>query len=281
MALEYVVYADESVAAGKYFSNFYGGCLVESPHLRDVERVLNEKKAALHLFSEIKWQKVTAQYLAKYVELIDVFFDLLADGRVKMRVMFTQNRNVPTTLTAEQREHSYFLLYYQFLKHAFGLAHAEHEAPTVRVRLYLDELPDTREKRARFRAYLSALTSFPQFRAAGIIVDEQQIAEVRSHDHVLLQRVDVVLGAMQFRLNDRHREFPPGSKRRGARTIAKEKLYKAILRRVRQLHPDFNPGISTGSAAGASSRWLDPYRHWLFVPAEHEVDRSLSKPKSR
>lgn len=279
MALEYILYADESVSEGEYFSNFYGGSLVESKDLREVERELNEKKQALNLHREVKWQKVSATYLSKYEELIETFFELVSKGRVKVRVMFTQNRNVPTRLTPEQRENAYFLLYYQFVKHAFGLAQADHGLPLVRARVYLDELPDTFEKRARFRAYLAALTKSPEFRAARIVIDPEQIAEVDSHDHVLLQCTDIVLGAMQFRLNNMHERKPPGATRRGSRTIAKEKLYKAILGHIRGLHPNFNIGITTGTRGDRSNRWRDPYRHWLFVPSEHEIDESKVKPK--
>ena len=279
MALEYILYADESVCEGQYFSNFYGGCLVESRSLREVERVLNAQKQALNLHGEVKWQKVTETYLAKYVDLMSAFFALVATGKVKVRVMFTQNRNVPTRLTTEQRENAYFLLYYQFVKHAFGLAHAIHDQPYLRTRIYLDELPDTFEKRARFRAFLGALTKSPEFRAARVVVDPEQIAEVDSHDHVLLQCTDIVLGAMQFRLNNMHERKPAGSSHRGSRTIAKEKLYKTILGHVRELHPNFNIGITTGIRSDRANRWRDAYRHWLFVPSEHEVDESKVKPR--
>lgn len=279
MALEYILYADESVADGEFFSNFYGGCIVDSTNRSEVERVLNEKKKALNLHGEVKWQKVTETYLTKYEELIETFFGLVRGGRIKVRVMFTQNRHVPTTLTAEQRENSYFLLYYQFVKHAFGLEHVEHEQARIRTRIYLDELPDTLEKRARFRSHLAALTKSPKFRAARIVIDEQQIAEVVSHDHVLLQCTDIVLGAMQFRLNDMHKKKPPGARQRGSRTIAKEKLYTAILRHICTMHPNFNIGITTGIRGDRANRWRDPYRHWLFVPSEHEVDESKSKPQ--
>jgi hypothetical protein len=279
MALEYVIYADESVTDGEYFSNFYGGCLIHSRDLRDVVRVLNERKQELNLHGEVKWQKVTANYLAKYEDLVATFFGLVAAGKVKVRVMFTQNRNVPVRLTTVQREDAYFILYYQFVKHAFGLAHADHGLPLVRARIYLDDLPDTFEKRARFRAYLAALTKSPEFRAARVVIYAEQIAEVDSHDHVLLQCTDIVLGAMQFRLNNHHEKKPPGASRRGSRTIAKEKLYKAILGHVRGLRPHFNIGITTGTRSNRANRWLDPYRHWLFVPSEHEVDESKGKPK--
>jgi len=63
-----------------------------------------------------------------------------------------------------------------------------------------------------------------------MLIPEDQIAEVKSHNHVLLQCVDIVLGAIQFRLNDLHKVTPEGKWRRGKRTIAKEKLYKMINR---------------------------------------------------
>ena len=38
--------------------------------------------------------------------------------------MFTQNQFVPTRLSPDQRRAEYHLLYYQFIKHAFGLRFA-------------------------------------------------------------------------------------------------------------------------------------------------------------
>ncbi len=279
MALEYILYADESIETGRYFSNFYGGCLVRSTDLREVTLELDARKQSLNLHGEIKWQKVTSNYVAKYEDLMSAFFDFVATGKIKVRVMFTQNRHIAAGLSQEQREDSYFLLYYQFIKHAFGLGLVQHGENGARVRIQLDRIPDTFERRAKFRGYLAALTKSPDFRARQLIVDPAQIAEVDSHDHVLLQCTDVVLGAMQFRLNDKHKEKRPGSTRRGRRTRAKEVLYKSILGHVRNLHPNFNPGISTGQRGDPTNRWADPYRHWLFIPSLHERDDSRTKPK--
>ena len=38
-------------------------------------------------------------------------------------IMFRQNAHVPVGLTQEQPAGGYFRLYYQFIKHAFGLSH--------------------------------------------------------------------------------------------------------------------------------------------------------------
>jgi hypothetical protein len=91
-----------------------------------------------------------------------------------------------------------------------------------------------------------------------------------------MQCLDVVLGSMQFRLNDKHKEKPEGSRFRGKRTIAKEKLYKYISQRIRKIYPNFNIGVSTARSDVRNS-WLHPYRHWLFKPREYEIDVSKTK----
>jgi hypothetical protein len=279
MALEYVIYCDESQAKGKYFSNFYGGLLVPSTELDYCRAALQSCKDGQKLEGEVKWQKVTGQYLDKYVTLMDAFFDLIESGRVKMRVMFTQNLHVATGLTTEQKENTYCLLYYQFLKHAFGLQHAGPHAGRVRLRVYLDQMPSTAEAIARFKGYILGLNGNPQFRGAGVYLHREDITEVCSHDHAILQCLDVALGAIPFRLNDLHKEKPAGSRRRGKRTVAKEKLYKHINSRIRRIYPHFNIGASTGTNGDLANRWRHPYRHWKFVPTEHTVDATKAKPK--
>lgn len=84
---------------------------------------------------------------------------------------------------------------------------------------------------------------------------------------------------MAFRLNDKHKEKPPGKRRRGKRTVAKECLYKHIRARVCQLYPHFNIGETTGKGGDWANLWRHPYRHWKFVPAEHERDPTRTKQK--
>jgi hypothetical protein len=84
---------------------------------------------------------------------------------------------------------------------------------------------------------------------------------------------------MAFRLNDLHLAMPKGRKRRGARTIAKEKLYKHIRSHIIRLKPHFNIGITTGGSP--ADRWSHPYRHWAFVPKDHEYDESSTKPRRK
>jgi len=95
------------------------------------------------------------------------------------------------------------------------------------------------------------------------------ISEIKSHNHILLQSLDLILGAMQFRLNDKHKEKPQGSPTRGKRTIAKEKVYKHINKKIRDIYPNFNIGISTGTGGEIQNRWYHSYRHWSFKPENY------------
>lgn len=276
---EYLIFLDESEKRGTYYSNFYGGVIVGASEYERVTLALNEKKKELNFFGEVKWQKVSEPYLGKYIALIQTFFSEIAAGHVRVRVMFRQNAHQPQNLTPEQIEDEYYRLYYQFVKHSFGLmAMPEHGHP-VNIRLYFDDLPDKSEKRERFKGYVLGLASNDEIVKREIVITKDNITEVDSKDHVLLQCLDIVLGAMVFRLNNKHLEKIPGKKTRGKKTIAKEKLYKAIHDEVSKLKPRFNIGISTGLKDPMFGLWQDPYLHWKFVPKGAKWDPSLTKPK--
>lgn len=275
--MEYIIYTDESGGKGSYFSNFYGGALVRSSHIREVEHSLISRKKELYLFKEIKWQRVTLSYLDKYIALMDTFFDLIEQDKVKIRIMFTHNAIQATELTPEQKGSEYLLLYYQFIKHAFGLRYSNpNPSIPIRVRLYLDELPVCSSDSEKFKNFIAGLTNQPEFQEANIILSKEDITEVSSHKHVILQYVDVVLGAMYFRLNDLHLKRPPGKRIRGKRTRAKEKLYKHINSRIRKIYPGFNIGVSTGRR-NVEDLWNHQYRHWKFEPSNSKYVEGFAK----
>lgn len=279
MARELTLYCDESDISGKHFSNFYGGALVESSHLRDVITRLEKKKTELNLGAELKWQKISEAYADKYISFLDEVFDIVEAGHLKIRIMFTQNYFGAAGLTTAQRENSFFLLYYQFIKHAFGLRYGGSAQAPTNVRIYFDKLPDTLEKCASFKGYVLGLNQNAFFKNAGIIIKPDQIAEIDSKLHVVLQSLDIVMGAIQFRLNDKHLEKPEGSRLRGKRTRAKERVYKHVNARIRQLYKGFNIGISTGTQGDVSNLWHHPYRHWLLIPADMEIRPQYAKKK--
>ena len=266
--MEYIIYCDESNSSGPKFGDFFGGCIVNSRDWRPITEMLETKKKELNLFGELKWTKVTAQYLDRYIEIVDLFFDFVRDGKVKVRIMFRNNEDQPSSSATRRSDDKYFKLYYQFLKHSFGLKDIPATEEDIFIRIYLDQLPDTHEKCKEFKEFVQRLpASWNVGRTGGkLCIRRGDVADVCSHDHVLLQCTDIILGAMYFRLNELHREKPMGSRCRGKRTIAKEKLYKHINNRICEILPHFNIGISTGVRNYQNPAWELPYSHLKFVP---------------
>ncbi|MBS1945556.1 MAG: DUF3800 domain-containing protein [Bacteroidetes bacterium] len=275
---EYVIWCDESVQKGEFYSDFYGGMIVASGSLREVNERLCSVLTELGYGHEAKWQKVNQHTLPVYERFVQEVFALLREGKARMRIMFRQSAHVAQNLTPLQRDRSFHLLYYQFLKHSFGWPDATPEAHGAHVRIYFDKLPDKAEKNEMFKNHVYALQRLAMFQRSSIVIRPDDIAEVDSAHHTEMQAVDVILGAMAFRLNDRHKAIPEGARRRGKRTLAKEKLYKRIYAEIIKMYPRFNIGESTGHAhPGFSTKWLAPYRHWKFVPRDFTVDESRYK----
>lgn len=274
----YIIYADESDKKGKYFSNFFGGVLLAADERERISNELQTRKVELGLLHEVKWQYVDQSNVGRYIEFIETYFEYIATSRLKVRIMFTQNMRVPRNLLQRHHDDQYFLLYYQFIKHAFGFKYADHNPyQAVFVSIMPDKIPDTKERVEKFKDYLCRIPGSSLMRGANLYIPRSSIGDVDSEHHVILQGLDLILGSMCSRLNDKLKQIPAGKRRRGKRTVAKETLYKAINREIRKIYPNFNVGVGTACHYGPSDRWTQPYRHWLFMPSGHVIDRKLGK----
>ena len=107
---------------------------------------------------------------------------------------------------------------------------------------------------------------------------------MRGRDRPQTDSVDIGNNAVWLPLtNDKHLEKPEGSRTRGKRTIAKERVYRHILAGVRTVsgRKNFNIGISTGMDQGWENRWLDAYRHWLFKPSDGAIRPEFAKKRQK
>ena len=181
--------------------------------------------------------------------------------------MFTSRRIEAVGLDTYHHHNRYFLLYYEFIKHAFGLQYCNPDSiDRVFITLLLDEIPDTKAKKAQFRGRISGLESTPTFYGRNIFFPRHSVGEIDSSQHVIQQGLDIILGSIQFKLNGWNLKKPDGAKQRGKRTIAKEKVYKAINKEIQGVYDrPVNIGVSTGLRS-PNGYWTDPYRHWVFKP---------------
>lgn len=271
----YIIYCDESINKGKYYSNFYGGVLVDSKYFDFVVGELNKKKEELNMHGEIKWTKVTEAYLDKYIDFINLYFKFIRDGYIKVRIMFRNNMHEPVGLTRSQELDGFYLLYYQFLKHGFGLKYSNITEEKVRLRIYFDKLPNTNEQNTKFKEFIYDLQNVEEFETSNIVISKEDITDVDSKKHVILQGMDIILGSIQFKLNKENKIVNPETGKRGKKTKAKEKLYNTINYNIRDIYPNFNIGISTGIKNNKENIWIHEYRHWSFIPSSCIKNRNL------
>ena len=272
----YYIWTDESDSYGKYYANFYGGILIQSKHYEEVLSRLQAVVESVGLSGEeIKWQKVNAYTEERYMKIIDELFEILGEGKAKIRIFFRHRRHEAAGLTNEQRRKENQMLYYQFIKHAFGIRYSNPTGVPVRLRLFLDDMPLKKLDRQEFLDAIYNLNTTVGFTTANIRIAEGDVAEVNSKSHLPLQVMDLVLGSMCFRLNDKHLIKDIDGKR-ARRTIIKERLYKYIRAKICKLHPGFNVGTNTGITK-LSDRWEQPYRHWSFVPNNSVVNEDVPK----
>ena len=268
----FYIFCDESLKKGKFYSNFYGGLIIDKIEFEKVKNALTSRVQDLEIEnSELKWGNVNTFKLEQYKSIIDTFFEFIKANVIKIRIMFTDNRFIANNLTKEHHDNQYHILYYHFLKLAFGLKFLTSDIP-IDLEIFFDKLPDSDKKNEQFKNYIYGIQYLPEFTEAKILIKKDSIYEVDSKKHILMQCLDVVLGAMAFRLNDLHKEKPEGAKRRGKRTLAKEKLYKHINKKIRETRTNFNIGITTGIDGNYQNIFFHPYRHWLFIPSSKTVE---------
>lgn len=282
--MEYIIYCDESVSDGKHFTDFFGGVLVRNTDYDIIRGALNAKKQELNLKGEIKWIKVTENYLNKYRQMMDLFFSFIKENRLKVRIMFREASQTPSNLSPEQVHNRYSLLYYQFVKNAFGLIY--HDGPPkapIYLRLFFDEIPYPLDQRDAFKAHIFSLQRNPRFRKAHLKIRMDDVVEINSDRHSIQQCMDIVLGSISFMLNRKNEVVPEGATQRGRRTIAKEKLFYHILQLILESDGiEFFDISKTTPIVIPRDFWAMPYRHWKFTTPEFRTEKmgSIKKEKS-
>lgn len=258
---------------------FMDGALVKLTDIQEIEKELNNKKNELNLNGEIKWTKVTDNYLEKYIEMINLFFNFIKSGKIKVRIMFAQNAHVADGLSKNQTDNQYSILYYYFLRDAFGIKFSNDtpDIEKVNFSLYLDDLPCSEEQKKILKNSLLSYNHILKENNIEIV----EIIEIDSKKHVIQQCMDIVLGSMNFKLNDVNKLKDSITGKRSKRTKAKEKLYKVINKNIREIRKNFNIGIDTGIDGDKSNYWKHPYRHWNFISSSSHYDGTLTKRGSK
>ena len=250
---EYVIFCDESTQKGKNLSNFYGGAILKFSDLEAINKKLDEIKNSLNL-NEIKRQNVSLQYLDKYKVFLNTFLDYVEQGKIKIRIVFSETQDL--TQTQENKKYRYSKFYYIFIKHAFGLS----KLPKTKtnLRLYFDQLPVNIGDNQEFKKHIWNLQYTKPLKDK-IRISKDNIVDIDSKKHPIIQGVDLITGIMDFYANDFDNSKPLGN-----RGTAKIELYKLIIDRINKINPNYFLNVDYFEYLDNKVAWKSKYLHCQF-----------------
>lgn len=266
----YTVYADEAWTQENEvlrFHRFYGGAMVRADKRQGIVADLAALRSELGLVGELKWRRVSPTNWERVAFMLDAFLEFVDARDITLRYMWLDRLFYNAgALTEYHAEYGYYILYYFFLIYGFGLPY--HDLDEVRVEFFPDQLPKDEQKRAEFMTFLRHCHTANVFkgRSPFRIID---VGDVDSRKHVLLQCVDVIIGAVGFRLNRFHERLQ-ANRRRAPGTRAKLALYERIRDHLGAIDMAergglaFSVGVSTGTGLDYDARWRNKFRQWNF-----------------
>ena len=250
----YIIVCDESTKHGYSYSYFYGGAIINEQKYTTISEKLELFKSHIGLNHELKRINIDPTNCNRYIEMLDFFFTFVKSGDIRIRIMFSANNNLEPIPSTQDNTFSKF--YYLFIRHAFALPYAKEN---INLRLIFDALPEKPAHREIFKEYLvNNLTHIPNSDIKNdIMLSRQRIEEVDSKKHIILQCVDVIVGLIDFYLNDTEHNNISKSKR----WYAKNKVLTVLLSYIEELHPNFDFYTTTRPIRGINA-WLDKYKHF-------------------
>lgn len=135
------------------------------------------------------------------------------------------------------------------------------------IELFPDNLPHAHEKKQEFARFLQWCHNGKRF-AHQSPFRVVEVGDVESRNHVILQCVDLIIGAVGYKLNKEYKAAPRS--RRSKTAHAKIPLYERIRHSLGRIDMNergtraFSIGVSTGQELDRADRWRHKFRQWDF-----------------
>lgn len=249
----YIITSDESVKKGKHYSYFYGGAIIKESEYDDISQILNIYKSNFGLH-ELKRTKISKCNINEYIKVIDLFFTYVLSGKIKVRIMYAPNDQL--NKLPQGQDDAYNKLYYTFLKAGFSLFNAKEN---IMLRLLLDELPEEPIKRKTLKnCIVRNFNDISKNNYNKVLIYKNRIQEANSKTHPILQCVDVIVGTIEFYLNNKNEEIL------STKGQMKLKIFNHIYNNyIKPLNPNFDFNQSTGYFK-CYKAWISPYKHLVY-----------------
>ncbi len=179
----------------------YGGIITPAHNVDAFNALIDTWRVENNMKSEMKWAKVSRNKLDKYISFVDLFFDHAAPEfcHFKSVVLDTPHIDYKTHHNGDD-ELAFYKFYYHFLLHKFGPYAATDDH---RLSVFIDHRSTTRERLSDLRRCLNAGIRKTHGRTCDVV----NAVEPRvSHECNLIQLADVLMGAIAYHCNARHKE---------------------------------------------------------------------------
>lgn len=263
MINKYTIVCDESSKKGKNYSYFYGGAMLLESKYEQISSVLDDNKNKLG-FHELKRIKITEKNYKDYISMLNLFFEFVKSGDIKVRIMFSPNNQL--LRLAKSENFSYTKFYHTFIKNAFNIFYAGKD---IGLRLIFDDLPETKEQCDKFKQCLIEsinnndnnkrhYKNKRRYKNNKVYLEQSQIEEVDSKKHIILQLIDVIVGVIDFYLNTDPTEICQSK-----RASAKYEVYKHVLSQINEIKSNFDI-CKTTYPIYSNKAWLNKYAHFVY-----------------
>jgi hypothetical protein len=185
MTINYNIYCDESCHLENDKQRFMvlGGLSIPEDLKHDVfQRVKNIRMNHSIKKSEMKWTKVSSSYIDAYEDLINYFFD---KDDIIFRCVIIDKKELNHIAYNQSHDEFYYKMYFYLLNWFIS--------PDKICNIYLD-IKDTNGSKKIKTLYNCLCNSNYDFSNNMI----SNIQEIRSHEVVLMQIVDVLIGAVGY-----------------------------------------------------------------------------------
>jgi hypothetical protein len=279
----YEIWADESWTHGGAKPNrywcFFGGVMGPQPDIERLDTELAKIFAMYKLQGEVGWAGLRAKNLPAYRALVDCFVDLLRRTDLHFRQIFLDRclvRLNPMGVVAPIADLDVqYLIYYQFLKHAFGLRYLP-IAPNGERHRILIRLDDhsSQQHKDKLEEFVVKLASTLSRRDLDFSV------KFLSSEHARrLQICDLMIGAAGSHGNKMHLRRDPDQRGMKPRQKVRHEMATYIYNKLRDLDKAergtgaFNWFETTGRDGSYDTMLTHKLRIWKFKPARYHIDK--------
>lgn len=177
------IYCDESCHIEHDHKDymFLGSISCAYPQIRRHTKRINELKRSHNFYAEIKWSNVSKSKLNFYLELIDYFFDT----DLRFRAIGIKKASIDPGSHGFSYDDFYYRMYYQLLNYKIDTL--DHYNVYIDIK---DSL--SAQKVKKLKEILNV--RYGVFR---------NVQNVCSHESVLMQLADFIMGAISYNVNDK------------------------------------------------------------------------------